>query len=119
LADKSSDENLKKKVINYRITQNLRTRLIAVIKNKDAKKSNKTMTLLGCSLEFFKKYIENQFKKGMTWENHSKYGWHLDHIKPCSSFDLTDSEQQKICFHYTNFQPLWWRDNLIKGSKVL
>lgn len=43
----------------------------------------------------------------MTWENHKHCGWHLDHIIPCSSFDLSDPEQQNKCFHYTNLQPLW------------
>ena len=60
---------------------------------------------------------ESLFQSGMTWENHGKYGWHIDHIRPCSSFDLTDPEQQKLCCHYTNLQPLWAKDNLSKGYK--
>ena len=44
-------------------------------------------------------------------------GWHIDHIKPCASFDLTDPKQQQQCFHYSNLQPLWWYDNLSKGDK--
>ena len=52
----------------------------------------------------------------MTWENHGE--WHIDHIKPCSSFNLIDIEEQKQCFHYSNLQPLWKIDNLTKGSKV-
>jgi len=40
----------------------------------------------------------------MTWENQGLYGWHFDHIKP---FDLKDPVQQYLCFHYTNYQPLW------------
>ena len=51
----------------------------------------------------------------MTWENHGQYGWHVDHIKPCALFDLTKIEEQKKCFHYTNLQPLWWRDNIKKS----
>jgi hypothetical protein len=54
----------------------------------------------------------------MTWENHGKFGWHIDHIIPCASFDLTDLEQQKKCFHYTNFQPLWWRENILKSDNL-
>lgn len=53
----------------------------------------------------------------MTWENYGVHGWHIDHIRPCKSFDLTDPEQQKECFHYTNLQPLWWWENLEKGGK--
>ena len=66
-----------------------------------------------------KLHLENQFVDGMNWNNYGKNGWHIDHIKPCASFDLTDPKQQKICFHYTNLQPLWAIDNLIKHSKLL
>jgi hypothetical protein len=53
----------------------------------------------------------------MTWENHGRYGWHIDHIRPCASFDLADPEQQRKCFHYTNLQPLWASENMRKGDK--
>lgn len=82
-------------------------------------KSGKSLELLGCSFGFLKTYLENKFKDGMTWQNHAKFGWHIDHIRPCSSFDFSDPEQQKECFHYTNLQPLWWRENLIKGDKYV
>jgi hypothetical protein len=55
----------------------------------------------------------------MTWNNHSQFGWHIDHIKPLDSFDLTDPEQQLVACHWSNLQPLWWRDNLSKNNKVL
>ena len=75
--------------------------------------------LLGCSIEHARKHLESQFREGMKWDNHGKYGWHIDHIIPCASFDLTDPEQQKKCFNYKNLQPLWWHENLSKGSKIL
>jgi hypothetical protein len=53
----------------------------------------------------------------MTWENWALDGWHIDHIRPCCSFDLTDPEQQKKCFHYSNLQPLWAEENWSKGGK--
>ena len=53
----------------------------------------------------------------MSWKNHGKYGWHIDHIKPCSKFNLIDPTEQKKCFHYTNLQPLWAKDNLTKYNK--
>lgn len=80
-------------------------------------KSKNTLTLLGCSLEHFKTYLESKFEDGMTWENHGLQGWHIDHIRPCTSFDLTDEAQQKQCFHYTNTQPLWAKDNWSKSAK--
>ena len=62
------------------------------------------------------KHIEQQFQPGMSWERHGK-DLHIDHIKPCAAFDLTDPEQQKICFHFSNMRPLWAVDNLKKGAK--
>jgi hypothetical protein len=93
-----------------------RSRILAVLKGKS--KSKKTIELLGCSFEQAKQWIENQFKPGMTWENHGHKGWHIDHIRPCDAFDLEDPEQQKQCFRYTNLQPLWWQDNLSKNASV-
>ena len=75
-------------------------------------------SFLGCTLEELKTHIENQFEDGMTWENWTYDGWHLDHIVPCSSFDLTKEKEQEKCFHYTNLQPLWAKDNLSKSNKL-
>lgn len=52
----------------------------------------------------------------MSWDNYGE--WEIDHIIPCDSFDLTKEEEQKRCFHFSNLQPLWWRDNRTKGNKV-
>jgi len=69
------------------------------------------------SIQWFWDYIEKQFKPGMTRQNQGT--WHIDHIKPCASFDLSDSRQQRECFHYTNLQPLWASDNIRKGNKII
>ena len=53
----------------------------------------------------------------MTWDNHGK--WHIDHIKPCASFDLLHKKQQRKCFYYKNLQPLWAQENLSKGAKIV
>ena len=100
--------------INYRLAQLLRRRLRHAIK-ENIKYINSKL-LLGCSIDYLKKYLENKFKPGMSWNNHGK--WHIDHIKPCASFDLSKPEEQRKCFHYTNLQPLWAKDNLIKGSRT-
>lgn len=100
----------------YKIEKILRQRFLRAIKREFKKTS--AITLLGCSIEECKKYLESKFQEGMTWENHGIFGWHIDHIIPCASFDLTKEEDQKKCFHYTNLQPLWWEDNLKKSNKV-
>ena len=104
---------------NYKIRIAISKRFTKMVKKQKTLKSKRTMEMLGCSLEDFKKHIELQFKEGMTWENHTFKGWHLDHIKPCASFDLTNPKQQEECFHYSNFQPLWWYENLSKGDKIV
>lgn len=111
-------ERRKKDPIYYMLSL-LRRRMVLAIKYQSTKKSTKTIDLLGASKEKVWNHLVSQFKKGMTIENHGRYGWHIDHIKPCSSFDLSDPEQQKACFHYTNLQPLWWWENLEKGNKII
>lgn len=96
-----------------RILQSLRTRLRIALKGNQ--KSNTTLKLVGCSPQQLKTCLESKFKPNMNWSNYGE--WHIDHIKPCVNFDLTDSEQQKICFHYSNLQPLWAIENLSKGRK--
>ncbi len=103
-----------KKDPNFRIKHYLGTRIRKVLGGY-IKKSKKTQELLGCTIEKFWVHLEEKFTKGMTQENYGE--WHVDHIKPCASFDLTDPEQQSECFHYTNLQPLWAIDNLKKGAK--
>lgn len=77
------------------------------------KKNAKTETILGCTIEEFRLYIESKFTYGMTLENYGK--WHLDHIKPLA---LAKTEEEIVILnHYTNFQPLWAADNIAKGSK--
>jgi hypothetical protein len=93
------------------------TRIRLAIKEKNAYKKEKTRELIGCSISFLMKYIETRFDDEMSWNNHNYYGWHIDHIKPCNGFDLTKEEEQKKCFHYTNLQPLWGKDNISKGAR--
>lgn len=103
--------------IQYVIKRRLRCRLRHEIKRIGYKKFNKTYStfdLVGCDFNKLKKHIESKFIDGMCWDRLSEI--HIDHIKPCSKFDLTKIEEQKICFHYTNLQPLWKVDNLKKNN---
>lgn len=93
--------------LNAKITHTLSNRILSAVKIENVKKYTSSNKLLGCSIIFLKEYIESKFTKGMTWENRGNSGWHIDHIQPCSSFDLSDPKQQKLCFHYTNLQSLW------------
>jgi hypothetical protein len=95
-----------------KLTDILRNRVYSALKAQNTTKNKKTELLIGCSVIECKKYIENLWLPGMNWSNHTVKGWHIDHIRPCNTFNLIDPEQQKQCFHYTNLRPLWSIDNL-------
>ena len=94
----------------------LRNRLNSVLSSAGAIKSARTLELLGTDKAGLIAHLEAQFQPGMTWENQGQ--WHIDHIRPCASFDLTDPEQQRECFHFTNLQPLWGSENCSKGARL-
>lgn len=106
-------EKLKSDVA-FKISRILRGRLRQAIKNNY--KAGSAVRNLGCTVEFFKKYIENMFHGDMTWENHGSY-WHLDHIKELWEFDLEDPVQFKQAVHYTNLQPLTIPEHKEKTAK--
>jgi hypothetical protein len=99
----------------FKLKMLLRHRIFMALKGKV--KSKKTADLLGCTIEQLWVHLEKSFKNGMTRDNHGK--WHVDHIIPCSSFDLTNPEEQAKCFHYSNLQALWAKENLSKNNKIL
>ena len=104
----------KKKDIQFKLTSLLRSRLYIAIKNNQ--KTGSSVHDLGCTIEDFKIYLESLFLPGMTWENWTKSGWHIDHIKPLSRFNLSDREELLKACHYSNLQPLWAKDNLRKSN---
>lgn len=100
----------------WRLVRNLRRRLNFVLDGK--RKCEATMKLVGCTPFQLMKHLETMFQDGMAWDNYGRAGWHVDHRVPCDFFDLSNTEEQKRCFHYSNLQPLWAGDNLLKGSKI-
>ena len=92
------------------------------MKANGAVKNKRSMEYYGCTVEHFYNYIESLFTDGMTWDNQGRKaqdgkGWELDHRRPCASFDFNDEEQIHMCFHWTNYQPLWREDNNKKSDK--
>ena len=108
--------------INFKLIVSSRSRIRAGLNSNT--KSSSTRQLLGCSIEILKFFLESQFYPNpetgepMTWENYGYSGWHIDHVKPCSVFDFSDSEQQRAAFHVSNLQPLWSKDNFSKSNKL-
>ena len=116
LQERMRDGKKRQTNINYKLSKGLRTRLWSAI--KDNQKTGSAVKDLGCSIDELKSYLEFKFLPDMSWDNYGQYGWHIDHIKPLSSFNLTDRKQLLEACHYTNLQPLWAKDNLSKSDKI-
>lgn len=99
--------------IKYVLRSNLKNRLIKANESKE----DTTLNYVGCTVDFFKKWIEHNFDKNMSWENRGKY-WHIDHIMPCASYDLSNQEEIYKCYNWTNLRPLYKKDNILKSDKV-
>lgn len=102
--------------ISYNIESKLRGRLRGALKEGNATKRLRTEELVGCSFEKFREHLKSNLREGMTMEKVLSAEVVIDHIIPCALFDLTNEEEQKKCFHYTNLQPLWMRENAIKAD---
>lgn len=107
-------QRYKEQKTNYFIASRLRIRAYFALKG--LRKSAPTLELLGCTIEHLRAHLEAQFTDGMSWDNYGVHGWHIDHKRVCASFDLSDPEQQRQCFHYTNLQPMWAEENWSKNS---
>ena len=121
------DRNRYHNDVNFKLRKRLRGRLWDILTNdyiNPGSKGGSAVRDLGCSIKYFKKYLENQFyphpKTGeiMTWKNWGVHGWHIDHIIPLSAFNLTDKDQFQKAVHYTNLQPLWAEENLAKNDRI-
>ena len=110
--------NKYKNDLNYKLKSNIRCRMNHVLKEQYISKDNNSLKYLGCNLEEYKEYLEKQFIPEMNWSNHGEF-WEIDHIIPCTSFDLTNEENIYKCFNYKNTQPLTVFENRSKGDKII
>lgn len=103
----------------FRIVNLLRARLYIAIRRARVKKSMSSLILVGCNPTYLLHHIQSQWLDGMNWKNFGNGNgrWNIDHIKPCSAFNLLNAGEQQVCFHYSNLRPLWWRDNAAKSSQ--
>lgn len=106
----------KLKNVQYRMKQNIKRYISKRLIN--LKKTHKTTKYIGCSIDFFIKWIEFRFTKDMDWNNYSSY-WELDHVLPCASFNLSDEENVLICFNWKNYQPLHKDENRKKTNSII
>ena len=105
------NKNRRKTDINFKLRHQLATRIWLALKKNY--KSERTMTLIGCTIDLLRLHLQSKFQPGMSFSNYGK--WHIDHIRPCVSFNLSKPKEQRKCFNYKNLQPLWAYDNLSKN----
>jgi hypothetical protein len=104
----------RRRVPSTKVRENLSRALRSVLKKNGGIKKSSILLYIGCSVDELRAHIQQQFQPGMNWENTKE--WHIDHIRPCASFDLTREEDVYECFNYKNLQPLWAEENIKKGS---
>ena len=103
--------------LDFKLLENYRRRLNKLYNTVNIKKQNKSNMLIGCTPLELKVYLCKLFIDNMTCNNYGE--WEIDHIIPCTFFDINDPTELKQCFYYTNLQPLWKIDNIKKHNKVL
>ena len=117
----SKKEYDKKKLLTcpeYKILKNTRRRVSRMLNEKEISKTTSTIELIGCSISQFKKWLESNFDQHMKWDNYGSY-WHIDHVMPCSSFEMENAREQRACFSWENCRPLKGKDNVIKNNKII
>lgn len=121
LCRKNKNEYLKNRLrnnIKYRLSNNISGYIRnSLIRGKEGRHWEE---LVGYTVEELKIHLEKQFKEGMNWENYGLKGWHIDHIKPISSFNINSVEDEdfKKCWALNNLQPLWALENIRKSDKI-
>jgi hypothetical protein len=100
---------------SYRVAAAHRKRIQRTLKGLS--KPDSSESLLGCRYDEFIDYIKAHFKRGMSMNNYGR-AWHIDHVIPCSAFDLTNEVEIRQCFHFTNLRPMWAKANMRKGKKI-
>jgi len=100
------------KFVAYKLKSNIGRRIREILGQE---KSERCVDYVGCSINELRTHIESTFLDGMNWENYGS-GWHIDHIIPCSAFNMLDENDRLACFYYKNLQALWAVDNIRKSD---
>ena len=107
-------KNKRKTDPNFAMLVTMREMVCRMVRN-GACKSKRSIYYIGCTAKELRRYIESQFKEGMSWDNRSE--WHIDHIIPLSAFDMQNQQHLLLCCHWATLRPLWRFENISKGSK--
>lgn len=101
--------------VNFKLARKIREKCSRVVKS--VRPSEEALRILGCTQQFLKAWLEYNFTPEMNFDNYGKV-WHIDHLIPISKFDLTDDNEMRKCFHWTNCQPMLARENQSKNNRV-
>ena len=106
--------------LQFRLSTTLRSRIVSAVRGnlKGKRKAGSAVRDLGCTVSELKLYLEERFQEGMSWDNWAFRGWHIDHDIPLAFFDLTNRQQFLQAVHYTNLQPMWWKENMEKRKNL-
>jgi hypothetical protein len=110
---KEKIKHLRKTNLNFQLSEILRSKIHKMLKGLKTSYQN----IIGCDIEFLKKWIEFRFDENMSWNNLGVY-WQIDHILPINSFNFNNKNEINICFHWTNLQPLQSSINCSKSDKI-
>lgn len=102
---------------DFKVYSNIQSRIYSALHSNNVKKIDNTLDIIGCSIAFYKSWLEYQFDDNMNWDNHGNY-WHIDHVKPCESYNMSDDNELKECFNWSNVRPVEKTLNLIKNDKI-
>ena len=112
MRQKATAKEIEKKI--WRSPRNrLRQAVSRAFNRISQNKYTNTESILGCSYEEAVRRIESLFSEGMSWDNYGPKGWHIDHVRPLSSFTAEDLH---LANRIENLQPLWAEDNLKKSD---
>ena len=115
--EKIKEKNRKQGLnINRRIRKSLNIRIKDALFSFSLRKDNTTLSYVGCELDFLKKWFKFLFEENMSFDNYGE--WHIDHIKPCFSYNFSKDEDIKECFNWKNLRPCWAKENLQKNSQI-
>lgn len=101
----------------FKLRQIMRNVISRIARKTKSKKSRKTNEYLGCTFQEARTWIEKQFTRGMSWDNHGE--WEIHHKIPLAEWDLTDPKQMVRATHFTNLQPLWKHENRSIGARLI
>jgi hypothetical protein len=101
---------------HWQVRMTVTRRICDAMRRYSASKSAHSEELCGCTWAELRHHLQSQFTGRMAWDNHGTH-WHIDHIIPCAAFDLTDPQQQRQCFNWSNLQPLEAKANQSKGAR--